>query len=128
MNEAQDDLTPLASGAETSEHALAKSSNWLSTVMLVLGILASIAGAVVEGVSQYMQTMAQTAGESWVAPTWVTMSLVIGGIVLSVIAGVREAVVTGKYVEGRSLIKANAAAAPKAVILPESEVKVVDKE
>ncbi|MCZ7645291.1 MAG: hypothetical protein M5U26_08405 [Planctomycetota bacterium] len=109
MNESN----PLVPGAQTSEHAALQQSDFFSKVLLVLGIVSTVAGGIVAGVQEYAAQAAQAAGEAYVANPILAMILSIGGIVLAVVAGVKKSLETSAYIQGRSEIKAAAASAPK---------------
>lgn len=79
---------PVKPGVETSEYAMAASSNWLSVVLTILGVIVSIGSALLPGL-----------GEN-------TKVGIIVGAVVAIAGVVSKALVSMGYSASRSEVKA----------------------
>lgn len=94
-------------GEATTEYAEVQKSNWMSKVLIVLGIIGTVIGSTLTALQQFTEQTGSTN------PT-LALSVTIGSIVLATLGGIREALTTGAYVNSRTIVKAAASQEKKA--------------
>lgn len=109
MNEEHAVGPEIKPGEQTTEYAAMQNSAWWGKVMMVLGILSTSVGGIVEGIREYQQSVASATGGAVPGESKLVVVLLVCGIALSIIGGIQKALTQTAYISGRSLVKAAAA-------------------
>ena len=95
-------------GVETSEFATMQNSAWWGKAMIILGVVSTTVSGIVEGIHEYQKTVV-VDGQPVPGGSQLAFVLMIAGIALAVIGGIKKALTESSYISGRSLLKAAAA-------------------
>ena len=94
-------------GPETSEFTAMQNSAWWGKAMIILGVISTTVSGIVEGIHEYQKTVA-APGEPVPGGSQLAFILMIAGISLAVLGGIKKALTESSYISGRSLVKAAA--------------------
>lgn len=97
----------LKSGIETSEYATMQNSAWWGKAMIILGVVSTTVSGIVSGIHEYQSTVA-VPGQPVPGGNQLALALMIAGIVLAIVGGIKKAMTESAYITGRSTVKAAA--------------------
>lgn len=96
-------------GENTTEFSAMQNSAWWGKAMIILGVVSTTVSGIVAGIHEYQTTVAVAAGGPVPGQSQLAFGLMICGIVLAIIGGIKKAMTEASYISGRSLVKAAAA-------------------
>jgi hypothetical protein len=100
-------LVTIKPGPETSEFAAMQNSAWWGKAMIILGVLSTTVSGIVGGIHEYQATVA-VPGQPIPGGSQLALALMIAGIALAVVGGIKKALTESAYITGRSVVKASA--------------------
>lgn len=102
-----DTSVALKPGIDTSEYATMQNSAWWGKLMIVLGVVSTTVSGIVGGIHEYQATVA-VPGQPIPGGSQLAFALMIAGIALAIVGGIKKALTESAYITGRSVVKASA--------------------